>query len=61
MIGVLPPELQQYMSTLSPEDFVTEMAGLLQVGAQNIDMSGMPTAMPQPQGQGGGRRQGMAV
>ncbi len=60
MIGVLPPELQQYMSTLSPEDFVTEMAGLLQVGAQNIDMSGMPTAMPQPQGQGGGRRQGMA-
>ena len=50
MIGVLPPELQQYMSTLSPEDFVTEMAGLLQIGAQHVDMSGMPAAMPQEQG-----------
>lgn len=58
MIGVLPPELQQYMSTLSPEDFVTEMAGLLQIGAQHVDMSGMPAAMPQEQG--GGEQQGMA-
>jgi len=58
MIGVLPPELQQYMSTLSPEDFVTEMAGLLQIGAQHLDMSGMPVTMPQELG--GGEQQGMA-
>jgi hypothetical protein len=50
MLGVLPPELQQYMKTLSPEDFVMEMAGLLQIGAQHVDMSGMPAAMPQEQG-----------
>jgi len=58
MLGVLPPELQQYMKTLSPEDFVMEMAGLLQIGAQHLDMSRMPITMPQEQG--GGEQQGMA-
>jgi len=58
MLGVLPPELQQYMKTLSPEDFVMEMAGLLQIGAQHLDMSGMPVSMPQELG--GGEQQGMA-
>ena len=58
MLGVLPPELQQYMKTLSPEDFVMEMAGLLQIGAQHLEKSWMPAAMPQEQG--GGEQQGMA-
>jgi len=46
------------MKTLSPEDFVMEMAGLLQIGAQHLDMSGMPVTMPQELG--GGEQQGMA-
>jgi len=57
MVGVLPPELQQYMSTLSPEDLVTEMAGLLQVGAQNIDLPPMQMqGAVMPQGGGGGQQ-----
>ena len=55
MIGVLPLELQQYMSTLSPEDLVNEMVGLLQIGAHNINLPPMPEeAMPQ----GGGGQTG---